>query len=209
MSLLKTVAFGPLDVAFDGRVLAPRAWTQLQSEWGAELSSRVPPGSILELCAGAGHIGLLAAALTGRRLVQVEADPIAASYALANAAKTPDLHVELRQKTVADSVGATERFPLILADPPYLRTSDIATFPDDPRMAIDGGDDGLAVVRECLHVTDEHLADGGALLLQLRGAAQADEVARLLEGQWPGLVVREVRGPDPLRAVAHIARHEA
>lgn len=206
MSLTKESYFGWLAISFDDRVLEPRPWTKLQSEWAAELSDELAPGPILELCAGAGHIGLLAAALTGRGLVQVEADPVAAHFAAENAAAAPTVTVDVRNAAITGAIGSAERYPLILADPPYIPTRDIDAFPDDPRRAIDGGDDGLDVVRECLRIADEHLSDDGALLLQVRGPAQADEVARLLEQQWPSLKVREVRGPDPERAVVLVAR---
>ena len=68
-------------------MLDARAWTLLQSEWAAALAAQAEPGPMLELCAGAGHIGLAAAVLAGRDLVQVEADEVAAGYAVRNAAR--------------------------------------------------------------------------------------------------------------------------
>lgn len=200
MLSLKTATFGDFEISYDSRVLEPRLWTRLQSEWAAELSLAVPQGPILELCAGAGHIGLLAATLSGRPLVQIEADPVAASFATANAMRA-GMSVEVRNVTIANALQPAERFPLILADPPYLPTPDIDAFPADPRRAIDGGKDGLDVVRECLAVANQHLELGGALLLQLRGPSQAEQVARLLDRTWPGLTRAEVRGPDAQRAV--------
>jgi methylase of polypeptide subunit release factors len=47
-------------------------------------------------------------------------------------------------------------------------------------LAIDGGDDGLSVVRECLTAIAKHLADGGVALLQLGPGDQAEAVTRLL-----------------------------
>ena len=67
------LAFGCLDIAFDERVLRPRAWTMAQSTWGAELLDQMPAGPVLELCAGAGHIGLLALVASERQLVCVDA----------------------------------------------------------------------------------------------------------------------------------------
>jgi hypothetical protein len=68
----QTVRFGPLLVDFDRRVLRPRPWTLRQCIWAAELSDGLGGGPILELCAGAGHIGLVGAMMTDRDLVQVE-----------------------------------------------------------------------------------------------------------------------------------------
>ena len=72
----QTVDFDGLTVCFDGRVLHPRAWTAEQSRWAARLLEDLPHGPVLELCAGAGQIGLAAVRRSQRRLVCVEADPV-------------------------------------------------------------------------------------------------------------------------------------
>ena len=103
----RSQVFGPLVVRYDERVLTPRPWTLMQSLWAAELAAQATAGPILELCAGAGQIGLAAAALTGRALVQVEADPVAADYARTNAAAAGrDSHGRGSQHPDADRVGS-------------------------------------------------------------------------------------------------------
>src|SRR3954470_22156804 len=66
------MTFGDLPIEYDDRVLEPRAWTALQAEWAADLLEEAPPGPVLELCSGAGHIGLLAVSRQRRRLVCVD-----------------------------------------------------------------------------------------------------------------------------------------
>jgi release factor glutamine methyltransferase len=193
----RSAEFGPLTIAFDERVLEPRRWTVLQSEWAAELSAHLPSGPILELCAGAGQIGLLTARLTGRPLIQVESCPIAAAFATRNAHHAGIHDYEMRVTSITSATFAGESFPLIVADPPYLPSSDITQFPDDPAHAIDGGPDGMRFLRECIAVAATHLSDGGAMLLQVRGQAQADLVR-----------AAAVRAHDDERAVALITRPE-
>lgn len=197
---VSSCTFGPLRIDYDERVLTPRPWTEAQSRWVADLSERAPPGDIAELCAGAGHIGLLAAHLTGRRLVQVEADPIAAEYARRNAA-TAGLgsRVEVRNQPMQSAFDAHERFALIVADPPYLPTADVVRFPDDPVVAIDGGPDGVSLLEVCLDLAAAHLAPDGAAVFQVRGPAQADALARMCDGS--GLVADDVRVVDNARAL--------
>lgn len=196
----RSAAFGPLVVRFDARVLTPRPWTLLQSRWAADLAVRAAAGPVLELCAGAGQIGLAAAVLSGRELVQVEADPVAASYAVTNAAAAGRAdQVEVRLGRIDTALGAGEQFPIILADPPYVPSVEVARWPDDPVSAIDGGADGLNLIRVCLEAAREHLADGGALLLQVAGESQAHAVAGLSADT--GLTHRETRHHDPDRAV--------
>lgn len=170
--------FGPITVEHDPRVLRPRPWTRLQSEWAAELARDLPPGPLLELCTGAGQIGLLAAVLAGRPLVAVDADPVACSFARRNAVRAGVAdRVEVREGDLRDAVRAGEEFALVVADPPWVTSAEVGRYPADPLLAIDGGADGLAVARTCLEVAAAHLVDGGGALVQLGDDAQADALA--------------------------------
>lgn len=179
----ETIDFGRLEIAFDDRVLRPRAWTTNQSQWAAELLPGLSDGDVLELCSGAGQIGLLAVAGSDRRLVCVDVNPAAAELTVANAAAAGVAdRLEMRQGLIDEVLAADERFPLVIADPPWVRRDETERFPDDPLLAIDGGDDGLAVVRMCLAAIAQHLAEDGVALLQLGPGAQVEAVTRLLEG---------------------------
>ena len=186
------VEFGGLTIAWDDRLLQPRTWTLEQSLWAASLLDRVPAGPVLELCCGAGHIGLRAVVGSARRLVCVDADPVAASYTEQNArAAGLEGRLEMRTGWIEGVLRPGEQFPLVIADPPWVPRSDTARFPEDPLLAIDGGDDGLAVVRTCVRAITAHLAPGGAALLQLGTTAQAAAVEQML-GEGP-ILAGEVR----------------
>lgn len=187
-----SIDFGGLQIAFDDRVLRPREWTTAQSWWAASLLPGLADGDVLELCSGAGQIGLLAIAGSTRRLVCVDVSPVAAAYTLRNA-ETAALvgRVSVRQGTIPDVLEPGERFPMIIADPPWVPRSETTRFPEDPLLAIDGGDDGLLVVRECVRAIVDHLAPGGVAIIQLGTGAQITAVATLLEGS--DLVTGEVR----------------
>ena len=202
----RTIRFGPIDVDYDARILVPRPWTLTQSRWAAELATG-GAGPILELCAGAGHIGLAAAVLADRDLVQVDRDPVAVEYAAANARRAGwGDRIEIREASLADALRPDESFDVILADPPYLPTDATTRWPDDPLGAIDGGSDGLDLIRTCLHLAGEHLADRGSMLLQVAGRTQADQVDRLLRGLAARLSVHALRAVDDERAVMRIDR---
>ena len=184
------VAFGDLTIAFDARVLTPRPWTLAQSEWGAELLPRLPAGPVLELCCGAGQIGLAAVRHSERTLVCVDADPVALEYAVANATAAACVgRVQPRLGLVDQVLSPEETFPLVIADPPWVPTAVVPTYPEDPTLAIDGGADGLDVARRCVAVVGRHLAPGGAALLQLGTIQQAAG----LVAETAELVCREVR----------------
>jgi len=199
---IRRCAFGPLIVDYDDRVLTPRPWTLAQSEWAAELVEELAVGLIVELFAGAGQIGLAAAVLSGADLIQVEADAVAAGYAARNAeAAGWARRTELRIRPVQSALRPDERFPLIIADPPYLPTEAVTRWPEDPVNAIDGGPDGLKLVRACLAVSAAHLEKSGTLLLQVAGPSQAGRVEACLP---VGLAAAEVRTIDSERAVMRI-----
>jgi release factor glutamine methyltransferase len=191
-----TAVVGGLAVEYDESVLEPRPWTAAQARWAAELSPGLPDGPLLELCTGVGHIGLLAASLTGRDAVLVDASPSAVAFARRNARQlgAAGVTVEVRHGSMTEVLADDQRFPLVLADPPYLRSEDIHTYPDDPPVAVDGGPDGLSLARTCLRVAGRHLTDGGALLLQLRDAAQAEALTPDAAGH--GLAAAETRVVD-------------
>jgi len=118
--VIETIAFGSLDITFDERVLRPREWTAEQSRWAAELIGPAPSGPVLELCSGAGQIGLLAIATEPRELVCVGLDPVACDFARDNAldAGPADL-VEVRQGDLEAVLGPDEMFAVVIADPPW------------------------------------------------------------------------------------------
>lgn len=184
---------GGLTIRWDHRVLEPRPWTAAQSQWLAELAPTAPAGRALELCSGAGHIGLLLQRLTGRRLVMVDANPVACEFAGENAraAGVAEEELEIRHALMAEALRPDEHFPLILADPPWVPRAEISRYPDDPQLAIDGGEDGLAIALECLALIDRHLAPGGHAVLQLGTTAQADALVARQPPTRVGLV--EVR----------------
>ena len=204
----ETMVFGGLTICHDRRVLAPRAWTTAQARWLAELLRKLPEGPVLELCAGVGHIGLLVGALTGRDLVLVDADGAACELAERNAAANQVVgSVDVRHGRIDEAVAEDERFVGIAADPPWVPSGQTGRFPDDPLTAIDGGDDGLGIAWSCLRLIDEHLASGGAAVLQLGTGAQADEVAGACEAEdGPGLRVVEVREYGESGVLVQLAR---
>ena len=198
---VETTTIDGSPIQWDGRLLEPRAWTAEQGVWAAELAARTPPGPILELCAGAGHIGLVAARHSGRDLVQIDREPAAALHARENA-RVWGIATQVRCADVEEALAAEERCPVVIVDPPWLTTDQLTEFPEDPRAAVDGGPDGLTALRTCLRVALEHVADGGAVVLQAGTPAQVEQVVADVE--TAELV--EMRDLRPGGVLVHLAR---
>lgn len=194
--------FDGVTITWDPRILEPRAWTMRQSHWAEQLLRDAPPGDVLELCSGAGHIGLRAVLHDDRRLVMVDIDPVACSFARRNidAAGLQD-RVTVRQATLEDSVGPHEQFALIIADPPWVTSTGTREFSEDPLLAIDGGHDGLLVARACVDLAASHLLDGAGLLIQLGSVDQAEALCAETAFELSSVLSEEGRG-----VVAHLTR---
>ena len=190
-----SMEFAGLELSFDDRVLRPRLWTIAQSTWAAELLQDAPPGPVLELFAGVGHIGLAALAGSGRHLVMVDLNPVACEFARGNIdAAGAGSRAEIREGRIDEVLDAEETFALVIADPPWVPTSGVEQFPDDPTIAIDGGEDGLDLARVCCDVIDRHLHANGSAILQLGSTDQADQLQHhLTDVLGSGLRVVETR----------------
>ena len=197
------VCFDGLTITFDERVLRPRPWTAEQSRWAAELLSELPPGPVLELCSGAGQIGLAAVQHSDRHLVCVDSSAAAVELEALNArAAGLEARVETRRGQVDEVLAPGETYSLVIADPPWVTSDEVATYPEDPRVAIDGGPDGLAVARRCFRVIEEHLHPDGAALLQLGTVDQVALLMSLGDGSMRCVETRQYGGG----VVARLAR---
>ena len=137
-------------------------------------------------------LALICAAVAGssRRLVCVDADPVACDFATLNAGSAAMAdRVEVRALPLTLALAASEEFALVIADPPWVRRTETDRFPEDPLSAIDGGPDGLDVARLCVEVIGVHLMPDGAALLQVGSSEQVVELGADLE--LAGLVVVE------------------
>jgi release factor glutamine methyltransferase len=196
------VEFGGLQIDRRPGVLAPRPWTLAQSQWAARLARSLPAGPVLELHAGAGQIGLEVARLSGRHVVQVDRSVEACEAARANADGNGLGHrVTVRNLHISAPLGRHDGFALVLADPPYVPSDEVDRFPEDPTTAIDGGDDGLAGVREVVEIVPGYMRRESVALVQVRGRTQAEALDDLLRETLSPLRLLETRTYGPDRAI--------
>jgi methylase of polypeptide subunit release factors len=189
----RTVTFGDLRVPTSAAVIQPRAWTVEQSLWAEELAPICPPGPILELFAGSGHIGLEASRRTGRPAVLVDQSAQACRLAT-ETVRINGLDAFIVNAGVSRDVCESTRPGLVLADPPYIPESEVGRFPSDPVLAIDGGPDGLSLVRTLLRAVQPTVRQSVPLVLQLRGLGQVSTVDRWLDARAElGMRIDEVR----------------
>jgi len=127
---------------------------------------------VLDLCTGSGCLAVLAAMRFPNAVVDaVDLSTDALAVAAINVAEHGlDDRVTLRHGDLFAPVTG-ERYDLILTNPPYVDARGMAALPPDyrhePARALDGGPDGIAVVRRILDGAGDHLAPGGGLLCEV------------------------------------------
>ena len=91
-------------------------------------------------------------------------------------------------------------FDAIVSNPPYIPTKDIAKLDKevkdyDPKIALDGGEDGLDFYKIMANKAPEYLADGGYLLLEC-GIDQAQSIVQMLSDRFECNVIKDLQGID-------------
>ncbi len=184
--LVGTVEFCGIQLAVDRRALVPRPETEILVERALALLPQ-EEAVALDLGTGGGAIALaLLAARPAWRAIATDLSVEALLLARENAARLGlESRVTFREGDLFAPLIAGEVFDLVAANPPYIPTAKIASLePEvrdhDPRPALDGGADGLDIIRRLVAEAPKALAPGGRLLLEV-GHDQADAVAALLQ----------------------------
>ena len=175
----------------DERVIVPRSFIGellfhgLVGE-GALIEEPEAIDSVLDLCTGGGSLAILAARTFAN--ANVEAVDLSAD-ALAVARRNVEEHglaerIALHQGDLFAPLG-DKRYDLILTNPPYVDAESFAAFPPEyaaePRLAHEGGGDGLDIVRRILREAGAHLTPQGVLICEI-GTGRA-----LLDSEFPEL----------------------
>jgi release factor glutamine methyltransferase len=202
--VLGWAAFGGLRVPVRPGVFVPRRRTELLAR---EARGLLGPGAVVvELCCGTGAVSLvLAAARPDLELYAADLDPAAVACAADNLAGLAevsggDLYAALPGRLRG-------RVQVLVANAPYVPTSAIALMPSEardhePPVALDGGADGLDVLRRVVAGAPDWLATGGTLAFEC-GAAQVR--AATAAARAAGLVPT-VRHEEDLEATVVLAR---
>ena len=198
--------FRSLDLTVDARVLVPRPDSEATVDAALAHLPADATGRVVDIGTGSGAIALaLKKERPALEVLAVDRSPDAAAVARANAEKL-GLAVEVLEGDLFAPVTARAPFALIVSNPPYIPTADIAALAPEvrkePLAALDGGPDGLAILRRLISDAAPLLAPDAALVLEV-GAGQAPAVAALFatDGRYaPATTTKDLAAID--RAVA-------
>jgi release factor glutamine methyltransferase len=173
--VLGWVEFCGLRVAVDEGVFVPRRRSEVLAELASTLVA--PGGTLVDVCCGSGALGVAAVRLaarrgvTGVRLVASDLDPVAVRCAARNLAPLGGTALvgDLLQPLPEDLRAGID---VLVANVPYVPTEAIRLMPPEardhePRVTLDGGADGLDVLRRLAATAAGWLAPGGRLLTEL------------------------------------------
>jgi len=167
--------------------LIPRADTEIICE---KAIADIPTGgTFADLCTGSGciAISILLARPDIKSAAAVEISLEAAEYARENARRlgvSDRLNFVIADVT-ADVFGSEDFFDMIISNPPYIPTNDVQNLDKElfyePSLALDGGGDGLDIVRSILEIYPAHVKNSGVILIEF-GYDQRDAVESILRG---------------------------
>ena len=179
--VLGVANFYGLDLAVDKRVLVPRPETELLVDYVVKNGAAAK--IIADLGTGSGAIAIaLAKNMALARVLAVDASAEALEVARANAAAL-GAQIEFFHGDLFTPLPAETRFDWIVSNPPYIPSGEIAALAreirdHEPRAALDGGADGLDIVRRIAAEAKPWLAVGGRVAVEI-GAGQGSAVERI------------------------------
>ena len=173
--------FCGLRIAVEPGVFVPRRRTEFLARQAAEL---IRPGAVVvDLCCGSGAVAaVLAASADGIELHAADIDPAAVRCARRNLAATGHVYQgDLFAPLPGDLRG---RIDVLVANVPYVPTGEVSLLPaeardHEPRVALDGGRDGLDILRRVAATAPRWLAPGGRLLVESSARQAPDIVAAM------------------------------
>lgn len=187
-------------IKVDERVLIPRPETEemvMMAVAAAEDGNR-----ILDLCTGSGAIAIATVKeleKRGKTCKMTAVDISAEALALAKEnAECNGADVLFIQSDLFSRLRG--RFDLIISNPPYIPSAEIANLQREvkdyePRLALDGGEDGLEIYRRIADAAPKYLTKGGMLIMEV-GIGEAQEVIKLFKGAAYSMISQDLSGVD-------------
>lgn len=203
--LLGKWSFMGIDLLVGEGVLVPRDDTEVVTSLCIDYLSGKESPNVIDLCAGSGAISLALEKYANCKVTAVELSDKAFSYLTQNiklnnsAVNALNGDIFECHKDIADN-----SLDLIVSNPPYIKTADIASLQKEvqhePAMALDGGESGLDFYRRIVPLWKSKLKAGGALAFEL-GEGQYDEVSRILADNGFGGITESIDFGGVQRAI--------
>ena len=196
-SIIGFTEFYGLQVPFDKDTLTPRQETEiLVDNVVKDIGNQNV--KVLDLCSGSGCIGLAIAKSTKAFVYLSDISGVALDISMRNA-KLNNVEVNYIKSDLFDSI--TDKFDVIVSNPPYIKTGDLESLEDevrlfDPMLALDGKDSGYYFYEKIIQDLKHHLNQNGKIYFEV-GIDQAQYVSDLLQHDFKDIsVIKDYSGVE-------------
>ena len=182
--------FYGLDFKVTKDVLSPRQETEILVE--NVIKHIKPKFRVLDIGTGSGVIAVCIAKFANCSVTAVDISDKALLVASSNAQKN-DCKVEFKNSNLFDNLKTAKRFDIIVSNPPYIPTNqidklDVEVKNYDPKLALDGGLDGLDFYKKIIEQSPKYLSKNGKIFFEI-GKGQSEDIKQLLQKDFEDIVV--------------------
>ena len=195
------VNFYGYNILVDGRVLIPRFETEELVYKALEIIDKNGYKKVLDLCTGSGAIGIVIAKKTDCEVLGTDISNDAIKVATNNG-QMQNAKIKFIESDLFNNI--TDKYDLIISNPPYVATGDIPQLDKkvknyEPKQALDGGVDGLDIIRQMALKYKDYLNENGTLMFEF-GIGQTDEIKKIFIDEDVE-IVKDMAGIDRIAIV--------
>lgn len=203
--------FYGINLTVNKNVLIPRYETEILVETAIAIANSLGSGNVIDVGTGTGNIIISINKAMGKRFKYYAVDKSEKALAVAktNAKQHKITNIKFYKSDLLSNSKLPKNFDLIVANLPYLRSDYLHSLPNniarhlkfEPRVALDGGRDGLRIIQNLINLLDTRMSDEGTAILEI-GDNQKNDVSQLCDGV--GLktqIIKDLNGFDRFVAI--------
>lgn len=178
--ILKHTYFYGYEFTVDENVLTPRQDSEILVDTALDLIKENSYNTLLDMCTGSGCL-----AISIKKNVDILVDAVDISKKALKVAKKNAKQNAVDIRFIHSNMfsNVDKSYDLIISNPPYIATEEIASLDKevrsyDPRLALDGGADGLKFYRKIYENLSSHLNDNGMVILEI-GEGQSEDIKKI------------------------------
>lgn len=191
-----TQEFMGMELFVDENVLIPQPDTEILVEEVLRIIEDQENLEILDMCTGSGAIAVsIAKNINNCKVYAVDISEVALEVAKKNAIKNGvDKKINFINSNMFEKIDNNKKFDIIVSNPPYIETKTLATLDiqvqNEPKIALDGGIDGLDFYRNLLVNSKKYLKENGVIAMEI-GYNQREAVTNLFKSEYKNIYCKK------------------